>query len=114
MNKLDEILQPYKDFKTHCLHRGLPFQVSEINLMEKFEVMLLNYIDELQTKAKKYDDKETPKKVVIINHSKLGHSYATHCPNCNEHVIWEDKRCLECGQKLDWSDIDEISRSNSD
>lgn len=46
MNKLKEILKPYLNFKDHCIHRGLPFQVSEINLMSEFEVGLLNYLDE--------------------------------------------------------------------
>ena len=67
----------------------------ELNILQQIKAELEEY--------QKLKDKETPKKVIIINHSKLGHSYATHCPNCNEHVIWEDKRCLECGQKLDWS-----------
>lgn len=44
-NKQKEILKPYIDFKDHCIHRGLPFQISEINLMSKFEVGLLNYFD---------------------------------------------------------------------
>lgn len=52
-------------------------------------------------------DKEIPKKAKIINHSKLGHSYATHCPNCNERIVWEDKRCWDCGQVLDWSNNNE-------
>lgn len=45
-SKQKEILKPYIDFKDHCIHRGLPFQTSEINLMSKFEVGLLNYFDE--------------------------------------------------------------------
>ena len=29
------------------------------------------------------------------------------CPNCHEKVVEFEKYCCECGQKLDWSEINE-------
>lgn len=57
-------------------------------------------------------DKATPKKPSFLNYGgyKIGN---WHCPNCDSIIILDSrkpkqpKRCEECGQKLDWSDINE-------
>lgn len=102
MNKYQEALNNLEDIicELSCELK----QDYELYTRETGYEKYINILQELVDKATPLLDKETPKKVIIINHSKLGHSYATHCPNCNERVIWEDNRCLECGQKLDWSD----------
>lgn len=27
-----------------------------------------------------------------------------HCPDCDETVFYSDAYCIQCGQKIDWSD----------
>lgn len=49
-------------------------------------------------------DKSTPQKPLI---KESPADYNERCPNCNERVdIFADSRfCQQCGQALDWSDI---------
>lgn len=65
-----------------------------------------HYIDILQEaveKAEKYDEKETPKKIIIKKYYgfNVGDYYCPHC-NCKINEEFEPKYCSECGQTLDW------------
>ena len=65
-----------------------------------------HYIDILQVaveKAKKYDEKETPKKIIIKKYGdfNVGDYY---CPHCNRKINeeFEPKYCSDCGGSIDW------------
>lgn len=68
------------------------------------------WIDRIQRdidKAKKYDEKETPKKVIEftseITNSEEAYTFFT-CTDCRMLLLPNQKYCSHCGQKLDWSD----------
>lgn len=73
--------------------------------------LIVDEIYRLRDKAKKYDDKETPKKVcyTVVPHLTIeyekGFDYF-YCPSCGEYLNERliDDYCSVCGQKLDWSD----------
>lgn len=66
-------------------------------------------------KAEKYDEKETPKKVIKLPYKDIYGSvwgdstthYCNGCPVCKNNVGIDANYCRHCGQKLDWSDKDE-------
>lgn len=66
----------------------------------------MDILQEAIDKANKYDDKETPKKVFFLNYGgyKIGN---WHCPVCDKIVHRGEDYCINCGQKLVWSDEDE-------
>ena len=47
-------------------------------------------------------EKQIPKKLLIVEE-------LYHCPNCGEKdaVLQGDNYCFNCGQALDWSEIDD-------
>lgn len=49
-------------------------------------------------------DKATPKKPIIKN--TLGY-YEYVCPTCNNSAVSYLNHCDSCGQKLDWSEVEE-------
>ena len=56
--------------------------------------------------------KETPIKPIVEDARNSGYSYGYSyiCPKCNEvYVNVIHKYCNNCGQKLDWSDTNEIN-----
>ena len=67
---------------------------------------------ELVDKAKKYDEKETPKKVkaeIMSDYVEYHYvqSYEIYvCPVCGLHLSPTQNYCDRCSQKLDWSDED--------
>ena len=70
-------------------------------------------LHEAISKANKYDEKETANKVVLeadgYADGELVYDVAI-CPNCNKHfeIDYDEhsKYCPECGQKLDWGDVE--------
>lgn len=57
---------------------------------------LLDYM----RKAKMYDEKETPKKIRVDEYG------WNMCPNgCDTLIENKSHRCVDCGQKLDWSNV---------
>lgn len=69
-------------------------------------------LDEWKDKAKKYDEKETPKKPIRkriyynCHNGECDKTFFYYCPVCNFHSIDKDYAnfCPNCGQKIDWSD----------
>lgn len=53
-------------------------------------------------KLYEYEQKDIPMKIIIDEESGL-----SHCPNCGDrkHILFGDKLCVECGQRLEWSDV---------
>ena len=52
-------------------------------------------------------EKQLPKKPIEINDAytpKIGEFRVAKCPNCGKEVSDRFDVCLECGQKLDWSE----------
>lgn len=52
-------------------------------------------------------EKQLPKKPIEINDAytpKIGEFRVAKCPNCGHEVSDRFDICLECGQKLDWSE----------
>lgn len=69
----------------------------------------INILQEAVDKANKYEEKETPKKVVheymqhpTIDCDQLFDYYS--CPNCSINLDHKRSYCEDCGQALDWSD----------
>lgn len=52
-------------------------------------------------KLYEYEQKDIPQDVVLV-----GEEY--FCPNCGNdtNILSDDKYCVECGQALDWSDVE--------
>ena len=52
-------------------------------------------------KLYEYEQKDIPQDVVLV-----GEEYC--CPNCRNDtkILSDDKYCVECGQALDWSDVE--------
>lgn len=52
-------------------------------------------------KLYEYEQKDIPQDVVLV-----GEEYC--CPNCGNDtsILSDDKYCVECGQALDWSDVE--------
>jgi uncharacterized Zn finger protein (UPF0148 family) len=75
----------------------------------------LNLLQEALDKAKKYDEKETPKKPISkrlyynCHNGECDKTFIHYCPVCNFNSVEKDYAnfCPNCGQKLDWSDTDE-------
>lgn len=65
-------------------------------------------------KAKKYDEKETPKRpkrkrlYYNCHNGKCDKTFIHYCPICNFSSVEKNyaNYCPNCGQKLDWSDED--------
>lgn len=53
-------------------------------------------------KLYEYEQKDIPMKIIIDEESGL-----SHCPNCGDskYILFGDKLCVECGQRLEWSDV---------
>lgn len=52
-------------------------------------------------------EKQIPKKPIYI--ANLGYAALWLCPVCERRIVRSDlKYCHQCGQKLDWSDENEI------
>lgn len=49
-------------------------------------------------KLYEYEKKDIPKDIV----------FDKGCPNCGNdtNILYDDKYCVECGQALDWSDVE--------
>lgn len=69
--------------------------------------------NELCDILQKLVDKETPMKPIyendLVDENIVVDTWA-YCPKCKEeleHNRWGEKYCSYCGQKLDWSDINE-------
>ena len=66
--------------------------------------LIVDKIYDLREKAKKYDEKETPKKPIMkpIKNEYTGefekYPFCPVCDNCVEHI---SKYCDECGQRLE-------------
>lgn len=58
----------------------------------------------IETDKKLIDkSKQIPQKPIMI-----GDEYGlSHCPNCGDskYILFGDKYCIECGQRLEWSDV---------
>lgn len=70
------------------------------------ESLYNNEIAALETGIKALE-KQLPKKSIEINDAytpKIGEFRVAKCPNCGHEVSDRFDICLECGQKLDWSE----------
>lgn len=70
------------------------------------ESLYNNEIAALETGIKALE-KQLPKKPIEINDAytpKIGEFRVAKCPNCGHEVSDRFDMCLECGQKLDWSE----------
>ena len=74
--------------------------------------LIVDEIYKLKDKAKKYDERETPKKVkaeIMSDYVECHYvqSYEIYvCPVCGLHLSPTQNYCDRCSQKLDWSDED--------
>lgn len=86
---------------------------SKICILEK----LKNYGSAIEERKKKHIElyntaiealeKQLAKKPIEINDAytpKIGEFRVAKCPNCGKEVSDRFDVCLECGQKLDWSE----------
>lgn len=71
--------------------------------------LIIDKIYDLREKAKKYNEKETPKKVIEftseITNSEEAYTFCV-CPKCRM-LLSNYNYCPNCGQKLGWSVEDE-------
>lgn len=55
-------------------------------------------------------EKQVPKKMIKTPHAHIDLTLMYRCPSCDTEYnrFYENKKyCMECGQKLDWSDTNE-------
>lgn len=61
--------------------------------------------EELKAKADKWDEKETPLKVIVDEiydcFSEESHE-KYRCPKCNSYSFPDENYCSNCAQRLDW------------
>lgn len=75
----------------------------------------IEFIKSIKQDLDRLEQKETPTKVLLeaegYSDGELVYDTAV-CPNCNEHFEIDNisnyhKYCPECGQRLDWGDLDD-------
>lgn len=77
--------------------------------------LIVDEIYDLIEKAKKYDEKETPKRpkrkhlYYNCHNGECDKTFIHYCPICNFSSVEKNyaNYCPNCGQKLDWSDENE-------
>ena len=90
---LDGIIECYEELES--MVGNDPNKVKEFNNIK--------VLQEAVDKANKYDEKETPKKPPLTWECAKP---KTRC-KCTAGVEKYHSYCWNCGQKLDWSDVDE-------
>lgn len=52
--------------------------------------------------------KQEERKVCWYNHTvATGIEKWPHCPNCGSRLMYEQRYCKDCGQKMDWQEVEE-------
>lgn len=126
MNKYQEALDRLKSIDLDILLGKLDYDVAcDVSVYGIHDYPMLEMDGDIKT-IQELVDKETPKKVLVENDTDsacdgdysftYGYSIFS-CPNCKEVLYDENeggyiqissiKFCYHCGQKLDWSEIDE-------
>lgn len=106
-NHTEIVYQEALNYQKSCWHMKLNTQP---NLVPSHLEKSYNVLQEAISKAEKYDEKETGKKLVEKTKKKilLGEEHyekSYHCPSCDsEFVFTPINYCPDCGQKLDWSE----------
>ena len=76
----------------HCINQ---------KAQESYLAKLNAQLDELESKANKGDEKETPYKPTDLNVNPRG-DIVGKC-KCGKIVIIDENYCITCGQRLDWT-----------
>lgn len=85
------------------------------DLLNKKVREAVDLVKEACDKAKKYDEKETPKQpkskrfYYNCHNGECDKTFIHYCPICNFSSVEKNyaNYCPNCGQKLDWSDEDD-------